>query len=893
MSGVAISENWLRYAPDLIAILGIDGELFFLSDSWEEVLGVPNSELLTQSALSIFHADEVEQVNLKFVAIAGGEPGPDQINRCRVSSGEYRWLSWSGRRGPDNRIYLSARDVTNEKAQNQARDVIAAAFEEHAIVVTTDCRGRITAVNDEFCGISECSRDELIGQTHQLVNSGYHPPSFFTELWNTIVAGDIWRGEIQNRSKSGKLYWVDTTIAPHRDVSGKVDSFTAIQHEVTNRKASLSELSRVSTLYKEVSNVGGVGAWEVDIETGSIFWDEKTRAIHEVEDDFVPTLETGINFYAPVARPIIEAAVQRGIELGEPWDLELPFITYRGKNIWVRAVGRCLSEDGVPVRLVGAFQEITLRKEHLEVITKMRDDALTADAAKTNFLSTVSHELRTPLHGILGLTQLLKKTDTSEMQQQYIGDLESSGSTLLALVNDVLDVTRMESGLLELRNKWSDPNKVFQEVVRELSPQASKKDLMLTLSSDWPSENEGLVDSLRLKQIVTNLVGNAIKFTDIGNVTVALSLVDEDQLCFRIEDTGIGIRSADHKKIFNRFIQVDDSTKRDQGGSGLGLSVTRDLVALMGGRIELESEQGVGSVFTVHLPIQARRVDSRDEQKLPANSLDDLDWQVGRGRRALVVDDVLINRVVCAAMLKEMGFEVTDCESGKDALALFNVEKFDIIFMDLHMPGMSGDECTRRMRGSASQNASVPIIILTADVGTAVIATVMAAGANELCHKPYKSEQLAQVASQYLTELSPPIVTRRLVLIDDDPMEHVLIGEIVNTNEFDLISFESLTHFMRAQLSLTDSDVILLDGRMPPISSHDESLVELDGVAERAQIVLLSSDRFVHYGEYTNLIIAGVADKAELLKMGIGYIKDIIGDHRSLALTGDTQVLKS
>lgn len=243
------------------------------------------------------------------------------------------------------------------------------AIRSQFIMSITDEKGIIIEVNELFCKISQYSVDELIGQNHRVINSGVHDKAFFADMWRTISAGNSWRGEICNSAKDGTLYWVDSVITPLHDIHGKIDRYISIRNDITRRKTQEQELVKSNKLLDGIGKVAGVGGWEVNLSTMTVYWSNETRRIHGVDDDFEPTLENVIEFYAPEARQVVRSAVEHGIATGEDWDLEVPFIRANGERIWVRAVGSVEFEKGKATKLVGAFQDISeryIQKEKIE-----------------------------------------------------------------------------------------------------------------------------------------------------------------------------------------------------------------------------------------------------------------------------------------------------------------------------------------------------------------------------------------------------------------------------------------------------------------------------------------------------------------------------------------------
>ncbi len=266
--------------------------------------------------------------------------------------------------------------------ENESRQLISTICDQYMVSIT-DMGGNIIEVNDAFCGISQYQYDELIGQNHRIVRSKKHGPDFFCAMWQKIVRGESWHGEICNRSKDGELYWVEGVISPLKNADGAIDRSVFICRDVTARKTQEQLLIKSESLLDQTGRIAGVGGWEVDLETNHIYWSAETCKIHGVEPGYQPKMEEAIEFYAPEARPIISQAVEYGIESGEGWDLELPFIRATGEKIWVRAVGSVVFDEQKPSRLIGAFQDITERVNQRIEIDEAHDRiALATDSGK-------------------------------------------------------------------------------------------------------------------------------------------------------------------------------------------------------------------------------------------------------------------------------------------------------------------------------------------------------------------------------------------------------------------------------------------------------------------------------------------------------------------------------
>lgn len=365
---------------------------------------------------------------------------------------------------------------------------------------------------------------------------------------------------------------------------------------------------------------------------------------------------------------------------------------------------------------VGA--DVTALRERERELRKARKEAEAANEAKSAFLANISHEIRTPLNGILGMAQLMAASDLTPEQRDQLDTILDSGKTLMAILNDVLDLSKIEAGKFDISPIDNDLGHLLRRLEKLWSPRAMEKGLRLKLDIDPESATFLRFDPVRVRQCVSNLVSNAIKFTDKGGVTVsALASQLEDgtyDVNIRVTDTGIGMDKETAAKLFAPFTQADASTSRRFGGTGLGLSISRKLAQLMGGDVTVESEAGKGSVFTLTFQAAAgRRAD-----EAPANA--DVDKTGGarwaKGLSALLVDDHALNRKVARLFLEPLGISIVEAENGEEAIRWLQTQPFDLVLLDMHMPVMDGSETLRHIREHGDLAIrNVPVIALTAD----------------------------------------------------------------------------------------------------------------------------------------------------------------------------------
>jgi signal transduction histidine kinase/ActR/RegA family two-component response regulator len=383
-------------------------------------------------------------------------------------------------------------------------------------------------------------------------------------------------------------------------------------------------------------------------------------------------------------------------------------------------------------------------------LKQAKDLAETANRGKSRFLANMSHELRTPFNGILGMLGLLEKTALSSQQSDLIQTAKGSAAHLLGVLNDVLEVSALEAGTVQVRPQSTDLSEFLQDVYRFMQVQAQAKGLQMALTGDLGLACHVMVDPLRLRQILFNVLGNALKYTEQGRVDIrVIARQESSSVAWQIEvaDTGVGMSAAVQKGLFERFHWGDSSLTRKQSGSGLGLEISRSLARLMGGDLTAHSIEGEGSLFTLSLntPL-ACNLEDAVSRHLSADLPDPADREDPAERlRVLVAEDHPVNRKVVGLLLQSMGHEVSFAEDGQQALAKASEQDFDLVLMDIHMPVMDGLDSARQIRALEGARARVPIVALTADVVNDAAEQAMASGMNAFLSKPLQKAQLLAV----------------------------------------------------------------------------------------------------------------------------------------------------
>ena len=619
------------------------------------------------------------------------------------------------------------------KAQKELNDV-KVALDHHSIVAITDAQGKITFVNDKFCAISKYSREELLGQDHRIINSGYHPKAFIRDLWTTIAQGRVWKGELKNRAKDGSLYWVSTTIVPFLNADGKPHQFVAIRTDITEQKRIADEL------------------------------------------------------------------------------------------------------------------------------VQAKEAAESANRSKSEFLANMSHEIRTPMNGVIGMTSLLLDTELNPSQRDFVETIRSSGDSLLTLINDILDFSKIESGKLDLETLTFDLRDVLDGTLEPLAQQAKSKDIQLThsLLPGVPARLRG--DQGRLRQILTNLVGNAVKFTERGEVVVRVAKEGETDahatLRFEVRDTGLGIAPGTQDRLFQSFTQADSSTTRKYGGTGLGLAICRQLVELMQGKIGVTSELGKGSTFWFTLQLEKQSANAMPT----ANDSSDL-----RGVRILVVDDSATNRKILSHQIYAWRMQQGSAASGREALDMLTKAAatgapYDLALLDMSMAEMGGLTLARAIKAHPAI-AGTRLIIMTWLGQQPGIAELTGAGIEAFLLKPVKQSPLfenlvkamgrkradesARIANPSASSAAPtsppprsPSLKVRILLAEDNAVNQKVallqlhkLGYVADAVANGMEVIEAMERIPYA--------IILMDCQMPEMDGYEAAKELRRRESERSQTALL------------------------------------------------------
>lgn len=501
---------------------------------------------------------------------------------------------------------LAVRTEENEEVLNLLHQY-QQAIDRALIVSITNRNGIITYANDNFCNISGYSREELVGHSHNIVRHPDNDPAIFKDLWETIQKREIWQKIFPNRAKNGDTYYVHSTIIPLTSKEGNIVEYMSIREDVTEQILYERQLKasqeRTSTILNNQESIIVITRPESGIvEANRQFFD--TFGYNDL-DDFKTAHYCVCELFIEKEGYLIQSTEQAS------WMQPLidnPQHIHRALMIDISGTIRTYSVRMKVMELDGESSYLTTFTDITE-LELARQNAEAAEKIKSEFLANMSHEIRTPMNGIRGFIQLLGQTPLTQKQEKYVSLIDTSTNTLLQIVNDILDFSKIENGKIESEIVKLNPFTEFEHIFLLLSEKAKEKHLAYRIEID-PNINECIqIDSVRIKQIMLNLIGNAIKFTpEYGTVHVSVirtaTAETHQSLTFSVTDTGIGIAVERQEKIFEPFSQADSSTTRKFGGTGLGLSISRSLVQMMGGGLELESKPGQGSRFFFTIDVE-------------------------------------------------------------------------------------------------------------------------------------------------------------------------------------------------------------------------------------------------------------------------------------------------
>ncbi len=712
-------------------------------------------------------------------------------------------------------------------------------------IVITNAEGSIEYVNPKFVELTGYSREEALGQNPRILKSNKQPPEFYAGLWKTISGGEEWRGELENKKKNGERYWESATISPVRDESGKIAHFLAVKEDITARKLAEDQARHESSLLNQLISTIPDRIFFVDLQSRFVKVNAacvRQLGLHDQSEllgrtiaEFAPA-EFAEKSLAYDRRVMETGSILAGIV--EQWTLpegrtvwfsttKVPLRDHEGKIIGLIGVARDVTEQKASETLL---QESNARlKTALSRADELAEKAESANRAKSEFLANMSHEIRTPMNGVIGMTDLLLGTRLTPEQLEYAETIHSCGDALLSLINDILDFSKAEAGQFVLECLDFDLRTTIEDAVEMIAFKAQDKglDLACIIADDVPEFLRG--DPGRLRQVLFNLLGNAIKFTQKGGVSVHVELLSSSEkaatLRFSVADTGIGIPAEKHDSIFSKFTQADPSTTRKFGGSGLGLAICKQLVHLFQGEISVSSEEGKGSTFLFTAVF---------EKPAPGSPRPPLKEADLAGVKVLVTDDFETNRTLVATLLKNWGCRPGEADDAAMALELLRKaakegDPYSAALLDMHMPGIDGAELGRLIKGDQAIQAT-KLIMLTSIGKRGDADRLAGVGFSGYLPKPIRPGLLRRCLSlvlgrEEITEADHFLITRHTVSEAARRNLHILVVEDNPTNRLVALKMlEKLGHAADAAgngkealeaLREKSYDIVLMDCQMP------------------------------------------------------------------------------
>jgi PAS domain S-box-containing protein len=759
----------VEHSVDGIIAVGQDGAILAFNAAAEAMFGYPESDIVGHNVSTLISAGPDRQLERK------PHRQPDGLRVRDLDRGTVG-LRRNGDTFPLKFIVSQAVADGRPFSACVTRDIsdqVALAESEALHRVVTEASGDIIARigGDGVYRYVSPASTRILGYTpEEVIGTSWvdylHPDDRAREkeATNRLLAGEqSITLTTRVRHKDGHYVWLETLITAVIDERVGWSVFS-VSRDVTDRMRVETELEESRRfLTSLISNVAGAIYRCANDGDGTMqFISEEIRAIsgYPVSDFIDNAVRTYDSLIYPEDRDEAHAAVDAAVATRDPYMLEYRIVNTDGAIVWVHERGcGVYAAGGELLYLDGSIFDNTEQKLTEEALQQAREQAEAATTAKSEFLANMSHEIRTPMNAIIGMTGLVLDTELSAEQREFVETVRSSGDSLLGIINDILDFSKIEAGKLEIEATRFNLRECVEASLDLVAGNATEKNLELVASIDDAVPKVVFGDVTRVRQILVNLLANAVKFTAEGEVVVHLESrplgSERHELYVTVQDTGIGIPSDRMDRLFKSFSQVDTSTTREYGGTGLGLAISRRLAELMGGRMWVQSELGVGSRFQFTLQVEAAPEEPGDAE-------------IGvrlEGRRMLIVDDNATNRRVLSLQAKSWGMDCQAAETGHEALAWLRAgRRFDVAVLDMQMPVMDGIQLGREIR-QLHDHDDMPLVMLTS-LGRHEEAAD-AVGFAAFLHKPSKSSSLYNALVGVLDRRAGPQPVKSDVSVDE------------------------------------------------------------------------------------------------------------------------------
>jgi len=716
-----------------------------------------------------------------------------------------------------------------EKIQSQKDEMEITALEleqqmislnQASIVSIADTNGDIIFANDNFCKISKYSREELLGNNHRMLKSGKQPAGLFVGLWKSISGGRTWKGEILNKAKDGTFYWVDTTITPFKGIDGKIEKYVAIRFDITTTKNQMLELAQQSEEKEKRAAELGIANKELAFQN-----DEKAKRAAELEI---------INLELAQQGEELQTQQEELKQMNE--ELEEQAQNLKQQQEELQMTNEELEEQTQSLEIKNI--EVEASKKDIEQKTKQLE---ISSRYKSEFLANMSHELRTPLNSLLILSKDLsenrnKNLDTIQVESAEI--IYKSGCDLLVLINEVLDLSKIEAGKMDLNIEAVSIIKFTNELIREFKHQAEQKGLKLHSKMDKELPEFIRTDSQRLNQIMKNLLSNAIKFTEKGSVSISIDRNTESTFIISVTDTGIGIQEDKQMAVFEAFQQAEGGTSRKYGGTGLGLSISRELAKLLGAEIKLSSKLNEGSVFSLIVPLEIhqeqehKNTDTPDSYRAKEYGLfkprisnepeylnypsinDDRDTITSDDKTVLIIEDDLKFATIILKQANKKGFKCLSAATGEDGLLLAERHNPQAIILDMNLPGINGHTVLLELKANPALR-HIPVHIISAKERSL---EPIREGAVEYLMKPVAKEDLEEAFNRIENFVNRKI--KNLLIIEDNENSRKAMRILIGNGDVKCFEAETGKEAL-AMYQQNHIDCIILDIGLPDMSGFD------------------------------------------------------------------------
>ena len=844
---------------DLVILYNTDGSKRYVSPSVEKLLGYTPEEYISIKSTDIIHPEDAHLIKWEKDYFKNKTEKKFEA-RLLSKDGRYRWFEMVltaiyNKDGSIKHYQGSSRDISDkkvilDKVEESEANLIALIENTTDVIFAVDSDLKILTYNDAFKkGLKYLANVSV--RKGMRVDKGY-PDSRTKNLWignfMRALKGERFIANISYSTKPNRLefeYYFNPIISK-KEVIG----VSVFGRDVTKRNAEERKVKRYQEglrLINTLSATEGVSTqelFEVALEVVGKYLDLPLGIISEIDgdtyqvkycyDDLTGDLETGAEFdfnstYCDLTyqknQVIAISHMKESNYNGHPCYEKFQLESYIGAIIYVGNKKYGTVNFSSPNERKEKFDEldedfITLfsnwiganivRHETTLKLQREKEKAELASKAKADFLSVMSHEIRTPLNGILGLTNILMNGSPRQDQLSHLNLLKFSGDNLLVIINDILDFNKIEAGKINLEKVDFDLYGLCTSIRQTNEFKISEKSIDLILEYDQNLPNVFIGDSVRLGQVVNNLVSNAIKFTDKGFVKISVTRVGDDENGIRfkvaIQDTGKGIDPKNHKKIFERFSQEDDSTTRLYGGTGLGLSISKRLLELMDSDIELESELGKGSIFSFKLTLPiGKKLEATTSERVEFSSLEEFNLKV------LIADDNDINYIIASNYLNDWGVACDHATDGNSAVKMTLENDYDVILMDLQMPNKNGYEASEELR---SQHIELPIVALTASALDEIRIKAEASGMNAFLTKPINPRELYEKLIELLDikidskVISTKVVNRKQAAVFEKVLDNMSKGDVTFKNELIRLFSENLKELREVySQAINDEDI--------------------------------------------------------------------------------------